>query len=575
VSKHQGGGSGARKRSQLISRIATPYFILITVVILISMAVSYTLLISNAEFSARKEAGQAGEAAADRYVEYVNELGFIAGQVNRQPRVTGYFYELRGSDPATNEFDLNVLKSIDVSSALYNLIRGRANELNVCVYNACGDFISSETYMSDRVTVASELAVTDFETETARIADNGGRLVSGPELNRWTRSKAEYITVRIALKNDLASDAVAIIEVRGRGEGIDVSPYFSDIDGAIAQLRHRISGKVIYGTSEEETDLAGLESVQIPVKDTEWEVAVYYPNPVTTWYILRILAVFILILVALTGFFFFITYLIGRYVTRPIMQLAHRARSINAPSEQLGVVDDSALDEIRDLEESFDKMLQRVDQSAEQEKRAYSLALQAQMNPHFLYNTLSIISAAGEEAGAENVTDMCVRLSDMLRYVASYEKITVPLREEIAHTVNYLSLMKARYEEYFTFNIQVDEELLNLAVPKLLVQPLAENCFKHGFKMSPPPWNIDIRMRGDARRWELVIKDNGVGVTEERIAEIREKIDRAAEEMSVSDIGGVGLVNTVVRLKLTHSRRVDYSIKSGSGTTIRITVDPE
>lgn len=575
MGKKQKSGASARKRSQLITRIATPYFILVSIVLLIAMAISYTFFISNAKVNARDDAAFVGNSIAERFNDYVNELGFIANQVNRQPRVTGSFYELRGSDRTVNEFDVDVLKSIDISSALYGLIRYRANDYNVCVYNAYGDFISSETYMIDRIAVASELAVMDFESEIESIAESGGLLVSGPEPNRWTRSDTEYVTVRIALKNDLASDAVAIIEVRGNADRIDVAPYAGEIDGSVVELRHRITGRTLYTTAGEGRSVDGLESVSVPLEGTEWEIAVYYPDPVNTGYILRILAVFILILLVMTGFFFFVTYTIGRSVTRPIMKLAHRARSINAPNEQLGVVDDSALDEIRDLEESFDKMLLRVNQSADQEKKAYSLALQAQMNPHFLYNTLSIISAAGEEAGAENVTDMCVKLSDMLRYVASYEKITVPLKEEIAHTANYLSLMKSRYEDYFNYSILVDEELNNLAVPKLLVQPLAENCFKHGFKMSPPPWNIDVKIRGNNRHWELTIRDNGVGITDERIAEIRDKIDAAVSEMSLSDIGGVGLVNTVVRLKLTHSKRVDYSIRSGSGTTIRITVDRE
>ncbi|MBQ3463180.1 MAG: hypothetical protein IJH36_08735, partial [Clostridia bacterium] len=73
--------------------------------------------------------------------------------------------------------------------------------------------------------------------------------------------------------------------------------------------------------------------------------------------------------------------------------------------------------------------------------------------------------------------------------------------------------MKCRYEDYFTYTIEADEELMNMAVPKLTIQPLAENCFMHGFKGKEPPWNIDIQLRGNPKKWELTIQDNGTGIS--------------------------------------------------------------
>ena len=562
------------RRSQLITNITKPYFILVSAVLLVAMVISYSFFIANAEINAERSARSIAQSEAKLAADFIEDLEFLANQVNRQPRITGFFYELYQNRDQGNEFDHNVLKSIDISSALYGMIRDRATDYDICIFNANGDFISSQIYVIDKNAVADGLSVLDFDTAVSEIRNSGGYAVFPPSANEWVTNKSKYVTVRIAMQNELAAEAVAIIEVRGRADKPDFAALLFEIDGAKMDVRHRITEDTLYSVGTFDTSKTAVHAVE-PIEGTEWEVDITYSNPVTAAYILRILLIFLAILAVLFGFIFFVTYTIGRSVTRPIMKLAHRVRAINAPDEQINVVDESALDEIRDLERSFDQMLDRVNRSAMQEKKAYSLALQAQMNPHFLYNTLSIIGAAGEDAGAENVSDMCVKLSDMLRYVASYEKITVPLKEEIAHTANYLSLMKSRYEEYFSYSISVDDELLNMAVPKLLVQPLAENCFKHGFKMSPPPWNIDIRLRGTNAHWELVIRDNGVGITDERAAEIRAKIDRAIAEMTLSDIGGVGLVNTIVRLKLTHSKKVDYSITHSGGALIRITVDAE
>ncbi len=562
------------KRSHLIRRIAKPYFILLTVVFLAVTAISYFFYVSSAKRSVEDDARRSAESIAAQINDYVDELAFIANQVNRQPDITSIFYETKSTIPPDNLFDGNVLASIDVSSALFGLIKDHALEYNVCVYNGTGDFISSQTYMVDKAERDRRLSALDFKSELKRIDDNGGILVEGPGRNVWTISNDEYVTVRIPLRNELVSNANGIIEVRGSVSRYDYTLQLRDVERSRAEIRNEISGKALYYIGDSEISGSVL-SVSVPVAGTQWDVYVEYGDPVTPAFTLRILGLFLVAFLAVMGFMMLIIYSISRSVTRPITQLARRVKKINTPEDQLEPLGEEAPDELRDLEESFDSMLERVNKSVIQEKKAYSLALQAQMNPHFLYNTLSIIGAAGEEAGAENVTDMCVKLSDMLRYVASYEKVTVPLREEAAHTANYLSLMKSRYEEYFNYSISIDEELMNMPVPKLLIQPLAENCFKHGFKMSPPPWTIDIRMRGDQSHWELTIKDNGVGITDERIAEIREKIDRAISDMSLSDIGGVGLVNTIVRLRMTHSKRLDYSIRSSGGTIIKIVADAE
>ena len=562
------------RHSQLLKRIVLPFFILLAVITLTSMAIVYTAFVSKAHSDADTAARRIAAVSADQVGTYLEELGMIADQVNHQPRITGVFYELKYDEDPGNNFDSDILSSIDVSSALFGLTVERAADYNILVYNGNGDFISSQAYLLDKPAVEAMLDQTDYESELEKLEKNGGVVVLSPESVGWIHNDTVYVTVRKPLQNDYASKASGIIEVRGSVGRLVFDSGDSELEDVGIILRERGTGRVIVPSEFVESD-PPKEYVTVPVNGTDLEVAVSFADPVTASFILRIILLFILIFILLSGFILFVTYFIGRNVTRPIMQLAHRVKKINAPDEQLERVGDETLDEIRELEDSFDKMLERVNNSLLQEKKAYSLALQAQMNPHFLYNTLSVIGSAGAEAGADNVTDMCVRLSDMLRYVASYEKITVPLKDEVTHTSNYLSLMKSRYEEHFNYSISVDEKLMNMPVPKLFIQPLAENCFKHGFKMSPPPWNIDIKMHGTPRHWELTIKDNGTGITEQRIAEICATIEKATSEMSLSDIGGVGLVNTIVRLKMTHSRKLQFKIWNSSGTGVIIIVDSE
>lgn len=558
-------------RSKLLRRIAMPYFILLTVIISVAMVIMYSSFARRAEGDAAIATHRLADRTAVQVSSYIDELFVLAGQVNHQPVITNKFYELRESDPAENSFDRDILASIDVSSALQGLIINRASDYNISIYNNRGDFISSQTYMINNKTLKKNLKETDIKAELKRIEDSGGRLIMPPERNIWTNGSEEYITLKTALKNEYSDSCYGIIEVRGSLKKLDRQLTAQEPENGIV-IRSRRTGEIIYPADfDYDANESGYSAAAI--QGTEWEAAIAYTN--SKGYGLRVFIIFVIIYIILLGFIFFISHIVGINVIRPIVSLSWRIKEINAPDEQIDIVDETAIDEIKELESSFENMLERVNASLIQEKKAYSLALQAQMNPHFLYNSLAVIGAAGAESGCESVSDMCIELSDMLRYVTAYEKVTVPLKDEITHTQNYLSLMKSRYEDYFNYAIDVDEELLNMAVPKLFIQPLAENCFMHGFRDAPPPWYISIKMTGTPRHWELVIKDNGVGMTEERIKEITERIENAAADRSLSGIGGLGIVNTIVRLKMTHSKRLSYSMYNDNGMGIRIVMDDE
>lgn len=556
------------KKSKLLRRIAMPYFIMLTVIISISMMIVYTSFITRAEGDAAIATHRLADRTAGQMRTYIDELILLAEQVNHQPIVTNTFHELSANSVKENSFDSDILKSINVSSALNALIFKRTADYNICVYNGDGDFISSQTYLIDKAALKKSLAGMDYAAELKRIEENGGVVILPPERNVRTNSEEEYITVMTALKNDYSDTAYGIIEVRGSLKMLDAMLKPKEQEGDIF-IRDRETGKIIYPSGfvydESDSDYAAAA-----VRDMQWEAAISYSQP--TGYGIRVFIIFFIIYILLLGFLFFISHIIGISITTPIARLSRRIKDINAPDVEIDLVEEQAIDEIKDLESSFENMLERVNNSMQQEKRAYSLALQAQMNPHFLYNSLAVIGAAGAESGCESVSDMCIELSDMLRYVTAYEKINVPLKDEIAHTENYLSLMKSRYEDNFSYAMDVDGELLDMTVPKLFIQPLAENCFKHAFRDVPPPWSISIKMTGTPRRWELVIKDNGAGISEERIAEIKERIETEAQSMSLSGTGGLGIVNTIARLKMTKSKRIEYSMYNDNGMGIRIAV---
>ncbi|MCJ8014244.1 histidine kinase [Paenibacillus sp. KQZ6P-2] len=265
-----------------------------------------------------------------------------------------------------------------------------------------------------------------------------------------------------------------------------------------------------------------------------------------------------------------ISYLVSRSLTIPIkkVQKSIKLLSLNTLPPKTESDVPSSLNELEHLNLAFNEMRLRLQQSLEEtvasrahELEAHNFALQAQMNPHFLYNTITNISILAEESGQQSIVEWCERLSQMLRYISSNHAAPVPLSEELEHTSNYLNLMKLRYEDNIQFVIDVPEPLQQIEVPKLIVQPIVENAMKYGIHVEPP-WIISITGTLYADRWELIIHDNGHGFEEERIRQLTEQF-RATDplvKIPTLRINGMGLLNIYSRLKLLFGNRFAMNI---------------
>jgi two-component system sensor histidine kinase YesM len=197
------------------------------------------------------------------------------------------------------------------------------------------------------------------------------------------------------------------------------------------------------------------------------------------------------------------------------------------------------------------------------------LALQSQINPHFLYNTLNSIywETVGLTGKPNKASDMIEDLSDMLSYSFSRPTNEVTWEEEIANTVSYINIQKKRYKDTFDVLFEYDEEIVKLHTMKLLLQPLVENSLYHGIKEKAQNGLIKIKILRVGKQLRLVVSDNGNGIPSDRLSEIRKSLD-ASDEQSKH----IGLLNTNKRLKLLYDRNYQITIKSrpGLGTVITI-----
>jgi two-component system sensor histidine kinase YesM len=201
------------------------------------------------------------------------------------------------------------------------------------------------------------------------------------------------------------------------------------------------------------------------------------------------------------------------------------------------------------------------------EKNAILKALEAEINPHFLYNALQAISTRALKSGDAAIADMVDALALTLRYCISGKDI-VKLREELQHIENYLVLQKARFGDRLQVAYELEEEALDLSVPKLSVQSLVENAIKHALEKVSGRVTIVIRCERKDGGCVLSVADNGPGIPPDRLREIRQMLEAGWEDR---EGGSIGLQNLGTRLKLIYGEAARLEIRTDeAGTEMRI-----
>lgn len=300
---------------------------------------------------------------------------------------------------------------------------------------------------------------------------------------------------------------------------------------------------------------------------TGWTVILSENSSIFAASIKRLLIIstllFVIMFIIMSTFLMVLT----RNLTQPLRQLTDKLTVLD-PGENISAIPGSSDNEIIFLSNAIQGYLSEIyDQNqrlTEQRKRtliAHYDAMEAQLNPHFLYNTLSVIGMTGLASGNMDVSNMCTELSQLLRYSLSYTGQSVILSQEIDNARHYLYIMKIRYEDDLEYEWQLDESLNSITVPKLILQPLIENCFQHGFHQAgveiPPPWKISIRSHCDNTRWYLSISNNGAPFPEEKFAALHQKLSgftfTGNQDMDYENTfrhQGYGLENTILRFHI-------------------------
>lgn len=290
--------------------------------------------------------------------------------------------------------------------------------------------------------------------------------------------------------------------------------------------------------------------------------------------IIRYSLIGVLILLFFASIYF--CYKTARNITRPIENLSTSMKKVengNFQNVRSELHDYERTDEVGSLQKNFLNMIDKINilikENYEKQliiKDTEYKALQSQINPHFLYNTLNSINWLAKDGKIEEVSVLVVSLGDLLRASISKQSMVI-LSDEINLLKCYINIQKMRYEERIDFSLSINEEYLNILVPKMILQPIVENSIKYCVENMLKVCRITVVSYDAGKNVKIVISDNGVGMDIDYLERLR-KFEVVTKET------GIGLKNIDERCKMLYGDEYGLTIDSeiGKGTSITITI---
>ena len=302
---------------------------------------------------------------------------------------------------------------------------------------------------------------------------------------------------------------------------------------------------------------------------TGWSIGVFSNisslDTILSQYVIFIIILTILSVICAT----LVTLILSRGITNPIKVLQYKIKSIEDleyDPKLLGDVKGTL--EVEELSQSFKALLFRMKdltnklvQERELQRQTELIALQNQINPHFLYNTLDSILAMIDENENEKAEKMIISLSKFFRLSIAKGENIIPLSQEIMHAKYYLEIQTIRFENKFSYEFDIDPKILEYKIPKLILQPLIENSIEHGVGEDIIGGKITIKGYEDDKFFYLSVIDTGLGITNEKIQEIY------AGFTDLENTKSVGLFNVYQRLNLYFGSDMEFLILNEENTT--------
>lgn len=443
---------------------------------------------------------------------------------------------------------------------------------------------------------------------------NGYKYISTPKTrtdlpatgkNRNTRKFISLI--RLFLNRDGAPEGIAEV-VQDCGKVFDLAAQLEDSNPGIQVCIYNSRNELVYPYSVfdmyqcaayqnliEENKIPDGSSRMVKNKDGEnmlatlktidsynWKVILLQPEASIYDSLKVFQKMFMRITCLSVVFTLLICFYISRRFTIPLQKLTAATKKITIDrvldEKKVNLTSaDSAIKELSILCESVRNMYDKLRSTSREvlllrneETRAKLQATQSLINPHFLYNSLTTISAMADEDMNEDIVKICDALCVHFRYISASGEMIVPMGKELEKSRSYLECMQLRFTEELEYTFDIAEDVKEVPVPKLIAQPILENAFKYAF-VCRPPWKLSITARLEEGHWRLIIEDNVGTMTDAKKKELLKLYENLDwnQELKSMKIGDMGLKNVYLRLKLLYGEDAVFKIENQEGAHTR------
>ncbi|MGI8384888.1 sensor histidine kinase [Robertmurraya sp. P23] len=337
----------------------------------------------------------------------------------------------------------------------------------------------------------------------------------------------------------------------------DIKPILSNYDKSLVPILKNEDPTILLDNQE-------YMVTKQTSNETEWTLIILTPIKALTEGI-SVLRTGI-ILSGIIGFIIFFTssLFLSTYITKPIIKLTETMQQASAGSLYMNP-SVTTINEINELNSTYNQLVKETNhlinmvyQKEITRSRSELKALQAQINPHFLFNTLDALRWSLEDKDEEDLAEFVVAMSELFRYTITKQTDDdwVTIKEEIHHIENYMEIIKMRFGDHLKWNLTLPTEYEKVKIPKLLIQPLVENAVLHGAgnKLKPCTISVSIQPTTDTQCLQILVEDDGPGITQEKL----ESIKRALQSGGINSKKGNGMAisNVHKRLELYYQDRL-------------------
>ncbi|WP_345773404.1 sensor histidine kinase [Paenibacillus sp. 19GGS1-52] len=391
------------------------------------------------------------------------------------------------------------------------------------------------------------------------------------------RSDRSKFALKGSLSGEGEEDAETILLLGSDGQ------FITSNDDTISQ---ETAGKLLEGTNDHVASIGKNSFIVVKQRSfvTGWTLLILTPVNVITKGISVLRTTILASAIMGTLLFTLLSFFLSTLITRPVFKLIKAMRDtrlgILKPIENI-----SFTMEIQELNYSYNKMVDNINELIQlvydkEVSRSHTelKALQAQINPHFLFNSLDVLHWSLLEKDEDQLAEYVVAMSDLFRYTitGSSKGRWVKLHDELEHVKRYLLIMKMRFEDRLVWEIEAPPEFADVELPRLLLQPLVENAILHGVESKIEPGLVKLTVTRDGERITIMVEDDGVGMDEEKLRSLLEGLDSG--KVSSSKDSGLGIANVQKRLQLLFSGKNEQSAvmaidsQKGQGTRISIQI---